>query len=53
MKITICGSANCVNKGYFKCYLVRWFYSGKESKKIIPLCEKCASLWKENGDIIE
>lgn len=33
MKLTICASANCMNKGFFKNYLVRWFYGGKESKK--------------------
>ena len=53
IKYTLCASANCMNRGYFKNYLVRWFYGGEESKKIIPLCEKCVSLWKKKGDIIE
>lgn len=53
MKITVCASANCMNRGCFKNYLVRWFHGGEESKKIIPLCKKCASLWRKNGDIIE
>lgn len=43
---TLCGSANCMNKGYFENYLVRWFYGGEYSKKYIPLCPKCVPLWK-------
>lgn len=30
----LCGSANCMNKGYFKYYLVKWFYGGEYSKNI-------------------
>lgn len=44
----LCGSANCMNKGFFKTYLVRWFYGGEESKKYIPLCPKCVPLWRKN-----
>lgn len=44
---TLCGSANCMNKGYFKNYLVKWFYGGEFSKKYIPLCPKCVQLWKD------
>lgn len=48
MKITVCASANCMNRGYFDFYLVRWFHGGEESKKYIPLCPKCVPLWKED-----
>lgn len=44
----LCGYANCMNKGFFDFYLVRWFYGGKESKKYIPLCPKCVPLWRKN-----
>lgn len=48
MKITVCASANCMNRGYFDFYLVRWFHGGEESKKYIQLCPKCVPLWKKD-----